>query len=157
MQFFLGIQFEIRMNTYLQNVYFTETIAFSVLISAGVLYLSLAPSSEAMPHCESCGMVCVNFCNTREFRPCCINFIRKRSPQPALSRLQLAAPPPAAPGQEAEAGERPWQEHNGVVRTRLLSGGFLLDPAALDEAEVWCAAPGTSSGQNLIQTERSSC
>jgi hypothetical protein len=83
-------------------------------------------------------MVCVNFCNTREFRPCCINFIRKRSPQLAVpGRLQLAAPPPAATGQQdAEAAERPWQEHNSAVRTRLLSGGFLLDPAALEEAEV---------------------
>jgi hypothetical protein len=83
-------------------------------------------------------MVCVNFCNTREFRPCCINFIRKRSPQPVAGRLQLAAPPPAAAGQQdAEATERPWQEHNSALRTRLLSGGFLLDPAApLDEAEV---------------------
>ncbi|CAB3371605.1 Hypothetical predicted protein [Cloeon dipterum] len=57
------------------------------MISAGLLYLSCTEvgSAEAMHHCEACGTVCINFCNTRDFRPCCINYMRKRSPQPVAT------------------------------------------------------------------------
>ncbi|XP_059485229.1 uncharacterized protein LOC132202374 [Neocloeon triangulifer] len=106
----------------------------ALLVFSGLLYLSCIKinPSEAIPHCEACGMVCVNFCNTRDFRPCCINYMRKRSSpplqQPPPSRPQLADS--AAGGQREVVEQRPWLSRSKQAWSSAGSPGsaFLRQP-----------------------------